>query len=69
MVAALALEHIVKHASRVLKRIAHLKGRDKIEELLSCAYIRRIIEVLRMPLDAFEALVLFCHEHTLLQGS
>ena len=69
MVAVLALEHIIKHASRALKRTAYLKGRDKIEELLLCAYTRRIIKVLRMPLNAFKALVLFCYKHTLLRGS
>jgi hypothetical protein len=44
-------------------------GRDRITELLTSAHPVRIYEVLRMNLEAFQALATFCKEHTELKVS
>jgi hypothetical protein len=61
--------HCEPYLDKRPKRTSTTNRRDRITELLTSIYLVRIHEVLRMNLEAFQALATFYKEYTELKAS
>lgn len=69
VIAIVGSDYATKFAIKTPCRTAPFTGHQRVQELLLSGHARRCQEVLRMPLETFNQLVIFLKEHTALHSS